>query len=192
MRSLKSIKTGIALMMTLAFFQVQAQTYTLQNESSELTVFGTSNIHDWEIDVEKQSGSLTLNKDAELELAALEIEIEAESMKSGKSGMDKNTYKAMNTSKFPGIRFRLAGPAEISKTADNTYKVKVPGDLTISGVTKATDLEFELKDNGNTVELTGEKLLNMTEYNIEPPTALMGTIKTGEEVTLKFKTILNQ
>jgi len=32
----------------------------------------------------------------------------------------------------------------------------------------------------------------MTHYGVEPPTALMGTIKTGEEVTINFNFQVNQ
>lgn len=31
-----------------------------------------------------------------------------------------------------------------------------------------------------------QKKLNMRDYKMEPPTAMMGTIKVGEEVTIDF------
>lgn len=181
----------IAIMLTGAI-QVNAQTYTLNNDQSEVTIFGTSNIHDWEITVEQQKGNITLEEGGTPVIKAMEVSIPVKSLKSGKSGMDKNTYNAMNADKYENVTFKLTGPATLEDAGNGNYKVKAMGDLTIAGVTKSTDLNFSAKISGGTLELTGEKKLDMTTYNVEPPTALMGTIKTGKDVTLKFKTILTQ
>ncbi|TRZ46186.1 YceI family protein [Robertkochia solimangrovi] len=171
---------------------MQAQKFTLNNGSSELTIFGTSNVHDWEETAEKQSGSITLSGEDSKTIDAMEIAVEAESLKSGKSGMDNNTYKALNTDKYKTINFKLTEVSSMEKQSDGSYSVKAKGDLTLSGVTKNIDLNFKLTNSGNSVTLTGEKEINMTHYKIDPPRALMGAIKTGESVTLKFKTVLNQ
>lgn len=185
----KALSVCMMAVMLLGVQSIFAQTYTLNNDQSEVTIFGTSNIHDWEIVVEQQKGSITLEEGV---LKALEVTIPVESLKSGKSGMDKNTYKALNSDKYGTVSFKLSSPVNLSDSGNGTYKVKATGDLTISGVTKSTDLSFTLKNTGSNLELTGEKTLDMTTYNVEPPTALMGTIKTGKDVTLKFKTILTQ
>jgi hypothetical protein len=36
------------------------------------------------------------------------------------------------------------------------------------------------------MQISGSKKLKMTEFDMVPPTALMGTIKTGDEVTVTF------
>ena len=41
----------------------------------------------------------------------------------------------------------------------------------------------------NKVVLKGEKTFKMTEFKIDPPKALLGTITTGDEITIKFNTI---
>lgn len=42
------------------------------------------------------------------------------------------------------------------------------------------------------VAFMGEIKINMTEFNVDPPTALLGTIKTGEEITIKFQVFFVQ
>jgi polyisoprenoid-binding protein YceI len=188
-----NLLTGVFLVLMLTGInRVCAQTYTLNNDQSVTTIFGTSNIHDWEIDIEQHKGSLTLEEGATPTLTAMEISIPVTSLKSGKSGMDKNTYKAMNAEKYPTVTFKLGKATALTDTGNGTYQAKVTGELTISGVTKPTDLTFTLKKSGSKLELNGEKSIDMTAYNVEPPTALMGTITTGKDVTLKFKTILTQ
>jgi polyisoprenoid-binding protein YceI len=61
------------------------------------------------------------------------------------------------------------------------------GDLTIAGTTKAIVLIATAQVQGNKLMLSGKYKLNMTHYGVEAPKALMGTIKTGEEVTVNFK-----
>lgn len=193
MRILSINNNALAAMIPFFFLgilSVTAQTYTLDNGNSEVTIFGTSNIHDWEIVVEEQKGSLTLEEGTDLKLTAMEISIPVESLKSGKSGMDKNTYKAMKADDYAEVTFTLTSPATLSGTGNGSYKVNARGNLTISGVTKATDLVFNLKKTASGVKLNGEKSLDMTTFDIEPPSALMGTIKTGKDVTLKFNTTL--
>jgi hypothetical protein len=34
---------------------------------------------------------------------------------------------------------------------------------------------------------SGSKILKMTDFNVEPPVVLMGTLKTGNEITVTFE-----
>lgn len=66
------------------------------------------------------------------------------------------------------------------------------GKLTIAGKTKLTDLVATLTYNaGNkTFNCTGTKKLKMSEYGVKPPTAMMGTIKTGDDKPSAITSIL--
>ena len=46
--------------------------------------------------------------------------------------------------------------------------------------------------NSGDVEISGSKKLKMTDYNIDPPTALMGTMTTGDEVEIEFRIVLKK
>lgn len=81
---------------------------------------------------------------------------------------------------------------EITKQSDNKYKVSTVGNLKIAGVTKKTTLNMMLTIKDNTANLTGEKTFKMTEYKIEPPKALLGTVTTGDEITIKFNVNLTK
>lgn len=169
-----------------------AQTYNLNNDTSFLEVHGTSSLHDWHVDAETQNGKITVSNLDDLQLEALSFSVMSESLKSGKSGMDKNTYKALKTDKHKTITFKMSSVKSIELVSDSNYKVTVLGDMTISGVTKSIsiDLKLELKDNKILIE--GEKSMKMTDYGIEPPKALLGTIKTGDAIKIIFKSIYNK
>ena len=105
---------------------------------------------------------------------------DVKSIKSGQSGMDKNIYKALKSDDFPKIEFK----SENLKIEGNEITGK--GTLTIAGQSKEINVNLELikKDPRNIV--SGTIALKMTEYGIKPPTAVFGTIKTGDEIKIEI------
>lgn len=180
---------------TILFFSslnvLQSQVYNLSNSDSNLKVFGTSNVHDWEVIANEQKGVVDIHQSSNLEINKLKIIITSESLKSGKKSMDKNTFKALKTDEFKNITFLLIETINVIDLGNGKYKVKANGSLTVVGVTKNIPIDFNLNlnINNNTINVIGEKSIKMTDYNIEPPTALFGTITTGDEITIKFNTI---
>ncbi|WP_250434301.1 YceI family protein [Hanstruepera flava] len=166
-----------------------AQEFNLNNTKSSMSIFGTSSLHDWEETVEEQSGNIELNNNGEINISNLNVSIVAESIKSGKSAMDKNTYKALDTKNHKTITFKMNESKKVTDLGNSQYQVTVSGKLSVSGVTKTVDLSFKMTLASNTVTLEGEKTFNMKDFGIEPPKALLGTITTGEDVTIKFKSI---
>lgn len=192
------ISKSIALLAhTIFLFLVMAGTANSQNykmqSSSDIVVEGTSNIHDWEMEATSKMGGAVLETDNGkiTGIKTLKVTVPAESLKSGKGGMDKNAYKALKTDKNKNIEFSLDEVKNISANGD-TYKVSGLGTLKVAGVSKTIPLEFTAKQSGNNLKIEGEKTLNMTDYNVDPPTAMFGTITTGEEVTVKFNSTFIQ
>lgn len=181
-------------MMVLVLFSVlisrvtiQAQNYQATASNSTINVDGTSNIHDWDLKAEKFTVKAIIEDSADLPaIKSLNLDLEAESLKSGKSGMDKNTYKALKTNRNKSIKFTYTKTNSLNKTANNTYSVVVQGMLEIAGTKKSTNLSFTLVKENNGYTIKGSKDIHMPEYNVEPPTAMLGTIKTGEDVTINY------
>lgn len=102
--------------------------------------------------------------------------------------MDKNTYKALDVKKNPIISFVLSS-AKVTPIDATTYQFKGIGNLTIAGATKETDLNAVCKYNAadESFSCTGTKSFKMTEYSVKPPTVMLGTIKTGDAITITYK-----
>ena len=160
---------------------------------SKLKVLGTSNLHDWEIDAKAMSGKATMAIEAgDLKsIKNLDFAVEVEQLKSGKSGMDNNTFKALNSKTYKTINYKLVSVTKITEISAGNFTVETQGDLTISGVTKRINQTFTVKIIGKKAVFSGRTKIDMTVYGIKPPTALMGTIRTGKDITVDFKVTFN-
>lgn len=195
MRTLKHFRTiAVSFLMVFAAQITTAQTFKLDNSASTLKVDGTSNIHDWTIEAEKMAGTLTatLENGKISDISQLNLIVVAESLKSGKSGMDKNTFKALNTDKHKQITFTLNKVNRIDCGNNGECKIAANGFLTIAGTKKAVDVNLEAKVSGNRIVLSGNAPLVMSHYKIDPPTAMFGTITTGDKVIVKYQVVFNK
>jgi hypothetical protein len=189
----KNLKNALAALLFLlpTFFYPQDSKLLLAE--SKLTVFGTSNLHDWDIVAKAMSGKATFVYDNSVltDIKNLDFIVEAEQLISGKSGMDGNTFKALNTKKYKTINYKLTGVSKIARISGNTYTIETQGDLSISGTTKNINQTFTAVVTGKKVTLSGKTKITMTQYKVVPPTALFGTIKTGPDITVDFKVTYN-
>jgi len=187
---LKIILVGLLFFTTSNFI---AQESKLNLAESKLTVFGTSNLHDWDIVAKAMGGKANFDFVANVlkDIESLDFSVETEQLLSGKSGMDSNTFKALNSKKYKTINYKLTKIVKITKISANNYTIEAQGDLTIAGTTKNITQVFTAVVSGKKVVLSGKTKITMTQYKIVPPTALFGTIKTGPDVTVDFKVTYN-
>jgi polyisoprenoid-binding protein YceI len=160
-----------------------------QNPSAKISIEGTSNLHDWVMNSEKSncSGTFTVGaNNAITAVTGVNFSIVVETLKSEHKAMDKNTYKAMNTDKYPGITF-VAASSSIKPAGSDSYTVTAHGKLTIASVTKEVDVIATCKVNSdNSINCTGSFKFKMTEYKVTPPSIMFGMIKVGDGITFKF------
>ena len=169
---MRKIISAITLVMVSVV--VYGQPLKLNKANSQMSILGTSSIHDWASVVEKFDASATRREN---EMVNVKFEASVKSIKSGKSGMDKNTYTALDADRYSKISFAASSlKIEGGKLTGN-------GSLTIKGKTNQipVNLTFQQKE---LYIVSGEVELKMTDYGIEPPTALLGTIKTGDAITI--------
>jgi polyisoprenoid-binding protein YceI len=185
---MKSINPLVALLM-LAFLVpagVSAQT-AYKIKTSKLTIDGTSSLHDWTSEAKQLewTGVFTVQDKKLVEVKDVQVKIPVKSIKSTKGGtMDDKTYEAFKSDKNPNITYKISS-AKISGTGD--FTLATTGALQMAGATQTISMTVTAKmlPNGD-IQLTGSQKLNMKDYKMVPPTAVLGTIKVGPEVTIKF------
>ncbi|MBX2970467.1 MAG: YceI family protein [Cyclobacteriaceae bacterium] len=175
-----------------------AQTALVLNpKSSKLTITGTSSLHDWQCTVEQYTGVLqavyTSNEFSDIRSLSFSATVNSiRSIKEDGSyyekGMDKNVYRAMKSDQHPSLTFSLSKVNSITP-AGREYQIQVTGNLRMAGVTKPVSFSAVGRVEQGGMVFEGKVPLKMTDYSIDPPTALFGTIKTGNEVDVHFKMV---
>ncbi len=184
------MKRLITSIIAILFFSaaVNSQTiYKLSADNSEVSVKGTSSLHDWEMPAEEFEGSATvIIEDSNLvSIDKIDFSVDVASIKSGKSMMDKKTKEAFDHKKNPEIVFDLS---EITQITDTEIHAK--GILKMAGASNPITLVGSYSISGSgALTIEGTKTIKMSDYKMKPPTALMGTIKTGDEVEVAFKVV---
>lgn len=153
--------------------------------SSSILIKGTSSLHDWESQVKKSQTKLTISDSKNVGIETLAVNIDVLSIKSGRKVMDKLTYKALKAEEYPLITFVFT-QAKILEENQYQLNIELNGDLTIAGVTKNIAVKTIIDKLDEDVVLRGSHPLKMTDFGITPPTALLGTIKTGDEIIIDF------
>ena len=93
--------------------------------------------------------------------------------------MDKNIYSALDAEHFHKIIFSATS---LKIEGD---KLTGKGSLKIKGKSNEIPVNLSIQKNGAYI-ISGQIDLKMTDYNVEPPTALLGTVKTGDKISLEM------
>lgn len=158
-------------------------------KSEKITVAGSSNLHDWvsEVTDMEWSGLMKVENRKLTGVSKVYVKIPVTAIKSDKGRiMNNKTYEAFNDKKYPTISYQMSG-ATVSGDV-----IKATGTLSMAGTSKPIEMDVKYKTmtNGD-IQLIGSYTINMKDYKMDPPTAVMGTIRVGEEVTVNFDLMLS-
>lgn len=166
---------------------VNAQTLKINAQNSTMTILGTTNVHNFQSKVTQISGDLVISGK---KVQTLKVEVPVKSIKSNEKLMDKKTYEAFDAEKHPTITFQLID-AVIQKATAEDIDVVLTGNLTMAGVTKKVSINTNGKAlKAGTFQFIGSVALKMTDFKMKPPTAMLGMMKVGDAITLKFSIVL--
>jgi polyisoprenoid-binding protein YceI len=158
-----------------------------------VTVTGTSSLHDWSVRATGLRGSLDLpagflnGETAAVPAARFTLPVRA--LQSEHDKMNTLMWEALQAAKHPELSFALES-ARLQGPGGPATKVEVKGALTVAGVARPVTLVLDVRRDGNRVVASGELPLKMSDFGIKPPTAMMGTMRTGDAVRVKIETTL--
>jgi polyisoprenoid-binding protein YceI len=184
------IKSGILsviLVITIMLPVAGQKVAMLIPSESKVTISGTSNLHEWEEKVKTFDVTMLFQpQGADItSISKVSFVSKSASVVSENSIMTGKTHDALQVEKHPDIVFR-SSEASILDLQGNNLKGSVSGDLILNGVTKRIVISFTGVLSGDRMEISGTQLLNMTDFGIKPPTAMFGTLKTGDKVEVTF------
>ena len=189
-----TLLTISALVAVSATAGAQASSTRLRVEpGSELTITGTSNVHDFSCKTNKFSAYIDVDPGYTRDLTkitrpivSVNVVIAVKSLSCGNKKMDENMYSTLKADQNQIIRYTLSGYDILNGSATG-FAAKTTGTLTIVGKSKVVAMTIEAaREDGGKATAQGEETLLMSDFGIKPPSFMFGTMKVGDQVKVKF------
>ncbi len=161
---------------------------------SKLFLKGTTNVNKFTCDCEDQFVFQELEVEtgdvaSRFQNARLGMTTRKFNCRNGK--MDRDLQKALLAEQHPKIIIDLLEAqhkqGDLKNSESGWFDVEARVNLTITGVTKEKRIKAQARRiSDNQFALKGSEAIQMTEFGIDPPTAMFGLIKVNDLITFHF------
>jgi len=189
------------LLLSLLFWPLGAQQAAAQSGSaadssvalhftsdSELVVEGSSNVRAWSMNVTSADGTVLVG-DAGVKVPSInrvEVAVAVEDLVSDRSSMQEKAHKALKKTDHPEITF-VSDDVTVGRAQGDTFGVFANGDLTIAGKTRSVEVQAKaFQESDGSYRIRGDHGIAMSDFNVERPSALLGTLTVDDAVRLEF------
>ncbi len=184
----------LALLFIFSTATAQDLTFNL-SEIHQFKIDGDANVRSWDAEITEADAQLVLTGVENLSLDALtensfgslEISIPVEGIESDSRRLTRNLQGYLKGDDFPTITFSLQ---QINSVSHENGKAQISADglINAAGVenTVSMNVEAELNDDGS-ITFSGVQDLLMTDFDIDPPTAIMGTVRSDDEIQIIYQ-----
>lgn len=197
------MKSGRLQIFTFLFFTlaglyggslISQISYTPEN-SSRLWIEGRSNVNQFECNASRYQGDAQIYESTEVSTdnrASIKLEIDVKGFDCGRNRMNRDLQNALKADSYPKITFHYGDIINLTtlEGTENAVRLEVSGTLTVAGVTR--EVTFEMTGyflENSRLRAIGSKEIKMSDYNVEPPTAMLGLVKAENELTVHFDLI---
>jgi len=99
--------------------------------------------------------------------------------------LTEDLHEYLQKEEHPNITFVLDSIDDI-QVNENSADITASGTITAAGVEHPVTLQVVAELDENSITFSGDKALLMTDFNIEPPTALLGVVRARDEMTIIY------
>lgn len=179
-------------------------------QGSEMTIHGSSNVRDWRMEVAEVNGEVDLEPSEEgaPTINSVSLEIPVEQIVADRGSMEDKAHKALKKNAYPIIYFQSSdvevspgegaraqageeSSSEARVSEGTAFTATATGEMILAGERRTVEITAtgtRLEDGRYRLE--GEHEMTMSEFNVDPPTAMLGTLRVTDEVRLTFNAIL--
>ncbi len=189
------MKILLTMLLAFTFSAASSQTLYKLQPASTIEVDGTSTMTDWTMPASGFSGQLTWSKEPAkttyeaLKMVSASLSVPVRSLKGRDNTMDDKTYAAFKVEENAEIKFvmtSVVAPRGFAHGAELT----MVGQLSMAGVSKEIRVPVVISHHADgSFSFAGTANLNMTQWNMVPPTAFFDSLVVGEEVAVRVKLI---
>lgn len=190
MRQLRGVILGGFALAIAAAFTPAIAPLTLRPES-RITFDGKSTVRDWSCQaatitaaIDADAGAVAAVLQGKKAVRTVTLTFPVEKLDCANGTMNGHMRKALNADQHKTLVFTLSG-YELAGTG--TVAGTLNGTLQINGVTKPISMKAQFTEapNGG-LRMVGSYPLTMTEWQVQPPTLMLGTMKVDPVITVKF------
>lgn len=189
MKALTAPRTALLLAVLVVAGWAVAQPLSFERGST-IKIEGTSNVHGWSCDVDQFASTVTGAATATTltSLDALTVTVPTASIDCNNGTMNGKMREALGSSP---VQFTMTR-GTVGNAQNGRFPIQVAGRLTIKGSTQAVTFMAQGQPLGNgRFKVTGEVPVTMSQFGVRPPTAMMGAMRTGDRVAVKFDVTMN-
>lgn len=175
----------VATALMLKAISVSAQNYSAFQ--GDILVLGTANTRSWSLQTETIDCKATIDvAKGKMEISALSLLIKVEDLKGHNVWMNTYAYKALKAYPFGDIIYKGVYFTE-SPEGENSFVIKIEGNLTIAGVTRITPVLVKayVGEKGNII-CSGSTPIKMSDFKVQLPPSEKRRMEVGDEVILSF------
>lgn len=170
----------------LSVSNIWAQKIYKAGKGSEVIVKGTSTVHDWKMTASAFDCSVSVTEGASemKSIVKSNFVLKVQNLKSDNKGLNDKAYDALKTNE---IKFHSTSFNNVTSDKGKLAGT-VSGILTVAGVSKNVTFDFDgtaVDDNKLTID--SKYRVNMKDFGVEPPKAMMGMIKSGKDVDILIR-----
>lgn len=184
----------VAFLLLASTTHAQEGPFVFHSEST-MWMTGTSNLHEWSCDVSPVVGALFVAQDeaedsAPTKWVAGRVTVTGSAIDCDNGTMNRKLREAIKTEQHPQIVFDISGVESAVPGEDGWFDLRATGALKLAGKERLLEVSARGKRVAEgSYRFTGSTALLMTDFGIDPPTAIFGTLKTGDEVTVRFDVV---
>jgi len=161
---------------------------------SSLSISGSSNVNTFSCLCEQplqpmQIGLTVQPGDQLARFKGAVLELKSRALDCGHKGMNKDMYQTLEADQHPTIDIKLEAvryqPGYSPEFCSEWVTMLASANLTVAGRTKRVHLQIQGKQTGeDQYRFRSQLPIQMTDFGIEPPTALLGLVKVDNEITI--------
>ncbi len=169
-----------------------AQMVSYEFSSAKVSITGASTLHDWSVEASEVSDypmTITLDPEGEGSVEDFDFKVAVSSMDGGRgSSMNGKIFKALKSKIHPYVVYDQNGPATyVYMDREMHTMIKSTGILEIAGVQQDVTIDVTARVDEGTIIFTASHAMKMTDFQIEPPTAMFGQIETKDDIVVNFE-----
>lgn len=120
------------------------------------------------------------------EAVLLNVIIPVQQIDCGLDGINRDMRDALKAKRYPSVTYSLDSYRLVGERGLGQW-VETTGKLTVAGVTRNVTIRLlGHPDQRHGMRITGQYQLEMTDYDVTPPSPMMGLIKVNKHLDIHF------